>query len=89
VLGGLKAIKSYRPRRSCSPHSLAIICAPPLDLMQRHKLPGPLRFWVLFFGRGPDLFPAVSCLKDAAESMRRIAAYQARFNGWMIELAPR
>ena len=87
VLGGLKAI-SHIVTPFLLAAFLAIICAPPLDWMQRHKLPGPLAVLVLLFSVvGLTFFLLFLALKDAAESMASHApAYQARFNGWMIEL---
>ncbi|WP_022962701.1 AI-2E family transporter [Halopseudomonas pelagia] len=86
VLGGLKAI-SHIVTPFLLAAFLAIICAPPLDWMQRRKLPGPLAVLVLFSVVGLTFFLLFLALKDAAEGMASQAPlYQARFNGWLIEL---
>lgn len=86
VLGGLKAI-GHIVTPFLLAAFLAIICAPPLNWMQRHRLPGPLAVLVLFSVVGLTFFLLFLALKDAAESMASQAPlYQARFNGWLIEL---
>lgn len=86
VLGGLKAI-SHIVTPFLLAAFLAIICAPPLTWMSRHKLPGPLAVLVLFSVVGLAFFLLFLALKDAAESMASHAPlYQARFNGWLVEL---
>jgi len=89
VWGGLKAISSY----SVTPVSLlaaflALIGAPPLGLgMQRHKCRASGGSGAVF-GRGPDLFPAVSCPQGMPheELASHCARLSARFNGGLIGL---